>query len=207
VTTPAVTRKEAIWLACKKKSCCYSAVVVPSGRDVWRIARTLDNPPWAFCVYFRAPGPRGDAFILDRSGMAFHLALAKQPSRRTKTPPPCIFLLKTRDGAHLCGLGALRPQTCKTFPSEVVGGVVCMRPDSGCTCRRWLLNDVDIAEETAALDVRDADFAEYCKVVARWNAEVAAAPPDATFTFFDYCNYVLEAYDAIAADAEPVAAR
>jgi Fe-S-cluster containining protein len=205
MTAPALTRKEAAWLACKPKTCCYAALVVPSGRDIWRIARALASPPWAFCVYFKAPSLRDDAFALDQSGTGFRLALAKGASRRTKTPPPCIFLLKTRDGAHRCGLGALRPQVCRIFPVEQVQGVVCLRPESGCTCRRWTLADADIGEETALLAQRDADFGEYCAVVARWNAQVAAAPPATSFTFFDYCTFLLAAYDALAAPDEGAA--
>ena len=198
MTEPALTRKEAAWLACRQKTCCYTAFVVPSGRDVWRIARALDSPPWAFLVYFQAPAPRGDAFLLAPGGPAFRLALAKGATRRTKAPPPCIFLLHTRDGSHRCGLGALRPLTCRAFPVDLVSGVLCVQPDADCTCRHWALPDVDIAEETALVQARQADFAEYCAVVARWNARVAAAPPETPFTFFDYCTYLLSAYDSVA---------
>ena len=89
---PGLTRKEEIWLACKQKSCCYAAFVVPSGRDIWRIARTLDSPPWAFLVYFPAQAPRRDAFHLDHSGAAYRVALAKGATRRTKAPPPARYL-------------------------------------------------------------------------------------------------------------------
>lgn len=201
MTEPGLTRKEEIWLACKQKSCCYAAFVVPSGRDIWRIARTLDSPPWAFLVYFPAPAPRRDAFHLDQSGVAYRVALAKGATRRTKAPPPCIFLLRTRNGAHRCGLGALRPGVCKSFPSDLLGGVLYMQDGTGCACRTWSLADVDIAEETAAVTARRQDTAEYCEVVARWNARVATAPPDTQFSFFDYCEFLLEAYDAL--DAAP----
>ena len=199
MTHATLTRKEEIWLSCKQKTCCYAAFVIPSGRDVWRISRTLDAPPWTFLVYFQAPGPRRDAFLLQPGGPAFRLALAKGASRRTKRPPPCIFLLKTRQGHHRCGLGDGRPSVCKSFPSELVDGVLCVRPDSGCACRVWSLADVDIAEETAAVTLRQAESEEYCAVVARWNARVGAAPPDAQFDFFGFCDFLLETYDALAA--------
>ncbi|MGH2370927.1 MAG: hypothetical protein ACRDI2_22340, partial [Chloroflexota bacterium] len=140
-----------------------------------------------------------DAFALDHSGRQFRLALAKQPSRRKKTPPPCIFLMRTRHGFHRCSLGDLRPGVCQAFPSELVSGVLCLRPDSGCTCREWALADVDIAEETARVEARQVDGEEYCAVVARWNAHIADAPPEATFDFFDYCTFLLAAYDDLAA--------
>ena len=190
--------KEAIWLACKEKTCCYTAVVVPTGRDVWRIARTLDAPPWTFLMYFPSREPHRDAFSLDHSGQTFRLALSKAPSRRTKKPPPCIFLMRTRHGFHRCGLGDLRPAVCKAFPSEEVAGVLCVRQDTGCTCRFWSLTDVDIPEERRRIGVRQEDGEVYCAVVARWNASVAEAPAGASFSFVDYCTFVLEAYDGLA---------
>ena len=199
-SAPPRTRKEEVWLACKPKTCCYTSIVVPSGRDIWRIARTLEVPPWSFLVYFGAPEPRRDAFRLGGDGGAYRLALAKQSSRRTKTPPPCTFLLRTRTGNHRCGLGDLRPAACKSFPSELIGGVLCMQAE-GCTCHRWSLTDVDIAEETAAVQVRQAEAEEYCAVVAHWNALVAEAPPDAEPNFFDYCSFLMAAYDDLAEQA------
>ncbi len=194
-----LTRKEATWLACKEKSCCYSAFVLPSGRDVWLISRTLMTPPWTFLIFFQTPQPRPDSFVLDSSGMHFRIALSKQPSRRTKTPPPCIFLMKTRRGHHRCGLGDLRPLVCKTFPSEIVDGLVRISGEIGCTCRQWSLTDVDIEEERVRVEARHRDFMEYCGVVAHWNEyaleALASAPPDSAFDFFDYCNYLLDAYD------------
>jgi hypothetical protein len=190
------TGKEAIWLACKEKTCCYTAFVVPTGRDVWRIARTLNAPPWSFLIYFPSREPRRDAFALDRSGRTFRLALAKGASRRTKSPPPCIFLLRTRGAYHRCGLGDLRPAVCRAFPSELVDGVLCMRPDSGCTCREWSLADVEIGEEWERIATRQREGGEYFEVVARWNERVAAAPDAAGFSFPDFCTYLLETYDA-----------
>lgn len=204
MTEQSLRSKEAAWLACKPKSCCYSAFVIPSGRDVWRISRILDVPPWAFLIYFPSPQPRPDSFTLDDSGKRFRLALSKQPSRRTKTPPPCIFLLRSRNGHHRCGLGDLRPDVCRSFPSEMVDGVLCMSKNSGCTCRVWALADVDIAEETERVETRQKTYKEYCEVVALWNAQVAAEPPGTARSFFDYCNFVLETYDDIEARATQV---
>jgi hypothetical protein len=191
------TRKEEIWLACAPKTCCYTSVVVPSGRDVWRIARALEAPPWTFLVYFPADRPRRDAFRLGSDGATYRLALAKRPTRRTKRPHPCIFLLRTRHGHHRCGLGELRPAACHTYPSELIGGVLCMQAE-GCTCRHWSLADVDIDEETAAVRQRQVEAEEYCAVVAQWNEMTTTVPPNAAPDFFDYCTYLLAAYDALA---------
>jgi hypothetical protein len=59
---------------------------------------------------------------------------------------------------------------------------------------------VDIGEEMALVTARQLDSAEYCAVVAQWNEQVAAAPADASFTFFDFCRFLLATYDGIAAE-------
>jgi Fe-S-cluster containining protein len=197
----AQTTKEAIWLACKPKTCCHTAIVVPSGRDVWRISRTLDAPPWSFLKYFPGSADRPDSFALDRSETTFRLVLAKPTSKRTKTEAPCIFLLRTRLGHHRCGLGALRPAVCSSFPSELVSGVLCVRNDAGCTCRTWALADVNLDEETAQVTVRQAEAIEYHQIVARWNAVVGEASPSTRIDFIAYCEFLLRAYDDLAARA------
>lgn len=188
--------KETSWLACREKSCCYAAFVLPTGRDIWRITAALQAPPWTYTVYFQSP-PRPDSFILDRSGMHFRVALSKGRTRRKKGPPPCIFLLKTRAGHHRCGLGDLRPQVCRSFPSEMVSGVLCLRNDGGCTCRVWSLSDVDITEETERVQTRVTEFHEYCRVVQDWNRRVMSAPPDVTYDYYEFCDFVLQTYAAL----------
>lgn len=194
-----MSRKEALWRACKPKTCCYVATVIPTGRDVWRISRALQAPPWTFARFFQSPTPKRDGFVFDGSGRQFRLALSKQPSRRRKTPAPCIFLMKNQSGSHRCSLGDLRPQSCQAFPAELTaGGVVCLNP-AGCTCHAWNLADVEIAVERELVETRMQDNEEYVGVVHAWNARVAAAPDGATFDFATYCEYLLEAYDEIAA--------
>jgi Fe-S-cluster containining protein len=197
-----VTLKETVWLACRTKTCCHAPIVVPTGRDVWRISRALDTPPWAFVRYFPSPSARGDAFALDQSEQRYRLALAKGASRRKQ--PPCIFLMRTRNGHHRCGLGDLRPASCKAFPSDLFGGVLCTRNDGGCTCRTWSVLDVDVAEEAELVVRREEEAAEYRGLVAEWNRLVSEAEPGATADFFDFCRFVVEAYDALAAsEASP----
>ena len=180
-------------------ACCRSYVVPVYGYDVWRIARAWDVPPWSFLIFFQTPAARRDAFMLDHSGSRFRLALAKQPGRRVKTAPPCIFLLRTRRGHARCALGALRPQICRSYPAECVDGVLSVRAP-GCTCRSWALADLDIAAERSALDARQAEAEEYCGVIAGWNERVMAAPPAQGFDFPTFCDYVLAAYDAMCTD-------
>lgn len=194
-----LTKKELLWLACPRKTCCYTPIVVPTGRDVWRISRALDTPPWTFLRYFEVREPRRDAFALDGSARRFRIALAKGKARRKNAPPPCIFLMRTRGGSHRCGLGALRPLVCRAFPAELVDGLLYLRPDSGCACTDWSLAQVDIAEETSLVQARDAESEEYCEVVARWNERLSFFPPGAYTDFPAFCSYLLDAYDELAA--------
>ena len=189
----AVNTREAAWLACEAKSCC-AVPVIPTGRDVWRIARALEVPPWSFVRYFEAREPSADAFALDRDGARNRLVLAKQESEQK--PPPCIFLTSTRHGYHRCGLGGLRPGHCRSFPADLVGGVLCMRNDLGCTCRTWTMVDVDVAEARAAVLQRDAEVEEYRSVVAEWNRRCAAALAlGREVDFFEFCEFLIDTYD------------
>ncbi|MGH2461830.1 MAG: YkgJ family cysteine cluster protein [Chloroflexota bacterium] len=197
-----LSRKEEIWLACKAKTCCYVATVIPTGRDVWRIARALDAPPRTFLRAFESPTRRRDAFALDGSERRFRLALAKQPSRRRKAPAPCIFLMKTNAGQHRCGLGGLRPMSCRAFPSELSAGGIVGVNGLGCTCRDWNLTDVDVDVERGLVETRLADADEYAEVVARWNDLVCAEPDGHAFDFPSYCAYLLAAYDEIDANGD-----
>jgi Fe-S-cluster containining protein len=187
--------KEAIWLACKQKACCHTTIV-PTGRDVWRIARGLDVPLRSFLVYFESAVERRDAFHLDRSGRRFRLALARQPARRTGAAP-CIFLLHTRQRHHRCALGSLRPLLCRSYPANVADGIVRLDAE-GCTCRSWSLADVDIAGERALVAERQAEAEEYCRVVAAWNAGLPADPAEGSVDFGAYCEYLLTTYDSVA---------
>lgn len=188
-------QKESLWLACKQKTCCSVRIVLVTGSDVWRIARAMDVEPWSFLAYYETL-PRPDAFILDASGQHYCLALAKRPSRRTVTPAPCIFLLSTRDGYHRCGLGDLRPAACKSFPAEIVDGVLCLAVQAGCSCRTWAHADIALDAESAVARWRAAELREYCEVVARWNDRVLAQTyGDSEFDLEDFCAFLLSTHD------------
>jgi len=194
--------KEDAWLACAPKTCCYAALVVPSGRDVWRIASTTGVPAWSFLRYFPSPSSRPDTFRLDQGDQTYRLALSKQQPLKKASPAPCIFLLRLRGGQHRCSLGQLRPASCRAFPSELVDRVLCVRNDAGCTCRVWTLADVDLADEAALVAERQAEAVEYHDVVSRWNATVSASAPGTAFDFLGYCDFVVAAYATPAAGCE-----
>lgn len=194
------TRKEAVWLGCRTKTCCFAPLVVPSGRDIWRIARQLDVPPWSFLLYLRSPEPRPDAFLLEPDGPLYRLALAKRQPRR-RAAPPCTFLLRLRDGQHRCGLGDQRPGVCRAFPAESRGGLLRIVAQPGCQCRLWSLADLDLPAERRLLTAIQAEMADYAAVVAHWNAWLRAEPPGTQVDFFAYCDYLMDAYDDRAASS------
>jgi hypothetical protein len=195
------TRKDETWLACAQKSCCHTSIVIPTGADVWRIARTLELPPTTFLMYFESPAPSRDAFALDGSARRFRLALAKRPAA-VPTSGACIFLLRTRAEHHRCGLGELRPGVCQCFPCTLQHGLVAIEPETECACRPWSLADVDVADEKPRLIRRQADAEEYCTVVAKWNDHVERSGAR-VFDFVAYSTFLLEAYDELRAPIVP----
>lgn len=196
-----LSRKEEIWLACRQKTCCVKRLVTVTGRDVWRISRALNVDPWTFLLYFKAP-PGPDTFILGHDDVQYRLALADEPSNRRSTMKPCIFLMRTRGGHHRCGLGQLRPFSCRVFPAQVADGVLYATPDTVCTCRRWALSDMDIEQERIIMDEFDDAREEYTAVLDGWNEFVRSTPLEQTFSLVDFCTVLMTMYDGIAANPE-----
>ena len=58
-------RKEEVWLACKPKSCCYTSVVIPTGKDVWQgqIEKRPGGSAWGSMLH-----ADGRLYITDRGG-------------------------------------------------------------------------------------------------------------------------------------------
>lgn len=181
------------WLACREKHCCRGPVVVPTGADVWRIARSLGVPPTAFLRFFESREGRRDAFALDQSARRFRLMLARRPGREAPERRPCTFLLKTRSGARRCALGSARPLVCRSFAAELLEGVLVARRDPGCRCGPWTLADLDAVADRALVERRQADAARYVALVEAWNGLAVAGEPAG---FERFCEFLLAAYDA-----------
>jgi Fe-S-cluster containining protein len=188
------TLRETLWLTCKKKSCCYSSLVLVTGRDVARIAGALHADPSTFLFYLTSPQQTPDSFLLAPGGPHYRLALAKGPARRKNSAPPCIFLMRTRDGQHRCGLGDLRPMDCQTFPLEAAHGEVTVTEETGCTCRAWSLADVELEQEEPRLAQRQNEYAEYYAMLQGWNGLVTRLEKGVTLQFEHFCAYLLRWY-------------
>jgi Fe-S-cluster containining protein len=187
---PGQSPKDLLWLSCREKRCCYTTKVVLSGRDLWRITQALQVRPQDMTLYTNAIAGAADGFQLVAGGPAYQVILAKRgPVRRIGAP--CLFLWKLNDGHHQCGLGALRPMACQTYPTVIDSGLLQVEA-SACSCRRWSLLDLDPAAERRLLEQRILELEEYIAIVADWNAALRAAPAEESYTSF--CTYILARY-------------
>jgi len=184
--------KEERWLACARKSCCRDTIVYPSGTDIYRISTTLLVPPWDFTVALPAPDTAEDGFALDRTNARYRAALAKSESTQA-----CTFLIFALDDAARCGLGALRPGPCHSFPSYLDGGEVKLM-QGVCSCRTWTVDDVDVDLERDLLLAQARERETYKGVIGSWNAFVARAGDEGPYEYSDYCRYLLDAYAQMA---------
>jgi hypothetical protein len=188
--------KESLWLSCREKHCCYSSVVIPTGHDIWRIARQVGLPPTSFLVYFKVQTIHPDCFKLDHSGQLFRLAFEKRAIDEIR-PGPCVFLNQTLNGSHICSLGELRPLVCKSFPVELHDNLVVISPECDCTCRRWSLCDINLREERERLQRLSEGANEYHSIVAKWNRLVSETPSSLSADFAQYCSYLIQTYDSM----------
>lgn len=188
--TTTIAPKELLWLGCREKICCHTTRVIISGRDMARIARTMQVAPWDFTVYCDALEGAIDGFQLAPGGPAYQVALAKRGPVGPRGAP-CLFLWKLADGHAQCGLGSLRPLACQTYPALLVDGLLRVE-SSACTCRRWSTVDLDEERERAQIEQMLAEAAKYSDVVAAWNRRLADQPGARTYP--EFCAYVLAAY-------------
>jgi hypothetical protein len=187
------SRKDALFLHCREKTCCSTCIVYPTGHDLWRIATALGVAPWVFSRAEPAADDAPDGFALDRSGRRYRVALSKKPRRR-KGLSPCTFLVSMPDGSACCGLGALRPLACRVFPSAMTAGVLCVADGGACTCRAWSLADVDPEHECELIARDTAAKVFYFKAIAEWNSFVERAAEEPGFSYPDFCRYLLDLY-------------
>lgn len=189
VAAPAA--RDLLWLACREKTCCRTTRVIVTGLDVWRIARALDLAPWDFTRYGAAVEGAADGFQLAPGGPLYQIYLAKRGPVGPQGAP-CLFLWQLADGHAQCGLGALRPRACQSYPALLLDGVLCV-DGASCTCRRWSLTDLDQARELALAETFLAEGAEYAGLVAAWNA--ALTPGSGERGYVEFCRHLMAEYD------------
>jgi len=180
--------KELLWLSCREKSCCHNSRVLITGLDMWRISEALELAPWDFTMYTDAVEGAPDAFQLSCDGPFFQVILGKRGEIGPQGAA-CIFLWKLADGHAQCGLGALRPLVCLSYPAILIDDI--LRVDGGhCGCRRWSLVDLDADSEMALIEQLLGETATYSEIVTAWNQRLRTIAGAQTFR--DFCTYVLQ---------------
>jgi Fe-S-cluster containining protein len=183
---------EVLWLSCATKRCCALRTVLPSGADIWRIATRLDVPPESFLRPIPAPPAADDAIALAPPHPPVRAALARRALKGRVSA--CVFLMQVDGRAARCGLGGLRPLSCRAFPAAGAGGAVRVGDDLPCDCRAWSLADLDRQHVSALLRQAEHERERYRAVIHEWNA--LAVAPSARVSFGDFCRYLLAAYSA-----------
>ena len=117
------------------RQCCHHYTVTVTGYDAWVIARGLGMAPEQFLVIVEQREPNERGFLLDQSGSSFDIALDKAPA--TQPEKPCLFWFGLPSGVGRCGIYALRPYVCQTYPAFLVKGAVTRREDVLCPTPAW----------------------------------------------------------------------
>ncbi len=184
------TSKKQICCDCRSRSCCYHYKIDLSGFDLWRIAASLDLQPARFVVYLETGPEREDGFVLDDSGARYELVLAKTPDPRRHGG--CLFLVKSNNGVHRCGLAGLRPEACSRYPAHFHDGLLrVVNNPHGCW-RGWSVNELDEEREQRRFDEHQQHRAEYAEIVGRWNRRVWQS--EQASSFYEYCCFLENRY-------------
>lgn len=181
---------EILWQHCAAKHCCCVRSVLPTGADIVRIATALQVSPERFL--HPIPTPSAHGFVLAHGQPLVYPALARRI--RSSQATTCVFLLQFGDQASRCGINALRPLVCQSFPAVNVAGQVEVDPAHSCMCRTWSLAEIDRERVSTLLRQQAEERERYHEVMGAWNAVVALTKQ--RYTFSNVCQYMLEAYEA-----------
>ncbi len=117
-----------------REACCRDYVVTVSGLDVYRIGIGLGLRPEQFTVP-SAFGDPPEGFRVDQSGQTYRMCLDKQ--RDNGSAGWCTFWMPFGDGMGRCGIYALRPGVCRTYPATLIDGEVAVRGGILCPDGAW----------------------------------------------------------------------
>jgi Fe-S-cluster containining protein len=157
------------------RGCCRHYTVTVTGYDAWVIANGLRLAPEQFLAVVRPREPGSRAFALDASPARFDIALAKAPAR-TKDKP-CVFWLSMPGGIGRCGIYALRPFVCQTYPATLgENGAARRREDVLCADDAWRDGVLDHPFWRERVLRMYVEFDIYTLFVESWNAAMAQLP-------------------------------
>jgi Fe-S-cluster containining protein len=177
--------------------CCRTYVVPVCGYDVWRISRGLQLDPSSFLVAWQEEEPGTDGFRLEPDGPRFTLVRDKRSWARQRSA--CVFLMSLPGGQARCGIYGQRPVACRSYPMLLVNGGVVLRDDLMCPPGAWSTADVRDPAWRDALQQAAMQYDVYQVIVNHWNGRVLRREIGLGLGFADYYQYVLTAYDALAA--------
>ncbi len=175
--------------------CCSAYIVNVCGYDVWHIRRRQGLSPEQFIVTIPQNELQADGFLLDNRRPGFGMALDKVG--KYHPDKPCIFLVRLPGSHDRCGIYDHRPVVCQAYPMAYVHNVVVQTEKALCPLGSW--SDAARLRPSwrAALQRLRMRFDVYHEIVARWNAHVAAAGPDVSFSFVQFSAYLMQVYDRL----------
>ncbi|MFT4164116.1 MAG: YkgJ family cysteine cluster protein [Microlunatus sp.] len=174
------------------EACCRDYLVTVSGLDVHRISTGLGLAPRQFVVPTSFGDPP-DGFRVDDSAQTYRLALDKR--RTGEAVGWCTFWLPFAGGLGRCGIYALRPGVCRTYPATLRDGEVGLRDNIMCPDDAWTAtSELFTASWRRRAEQQYAELEVDAYVNRRWNrtAQLNSDPQDG---FGRYLDWMLKIYD------------
>lgn len=175
--------------ACTRR-CCADYTVSVTGYDAWLIGTRLRLPLASFLVAFPVGDDNERGFRLEAGGPRYEIALDKVGGFRRGSP--CVFWVDLENGRGRCGIYAVRPFVCQTYPAYQDGDVVVLRDDVLCPSGSWSLGGIDLPVFRRRLFAFRMEQDIHAYVVARWNRGLA--PSGAARTVEDFYAYLMNVY-------------
>jgi Fe-S-cluster containining protein len=174
--------------ACTKR-CCADYTVSVTGYDAWLIATRLRLPLASFLIAFPVNEDNERGFRLEADGARYEIALDKVGA--FKRGNPCVFWVDLEDGRGRCGIYAVRPFVCQTYPAYQSGDVVVLRDDVLCPAGSWSLGGMDLPVFRRRLFAFRMEQDIHAYVVARWNRNLR---PGAARSVEDFYAHLMNVY-------------
>lgn len=178
--------------ACTKR-CCANYTVSVNGYDAWLIATRLRLPLESFLVHFGVSDEAERGFRLQAGGARYEIALDKVGGFRRGNP--CVFWVDLMNGRGRCGIYAVRPHVCQTYPAYQQREVVQLRDDVLCPEGSWSLAGMDLPVFRRRLYAFRVEQDVYASVVTSWNARVESE--GRVRGIGDYYAHLMNAYDRL----------
>lgn len=186
--------------ACTRR-CCSQYTVSVTGYDAWLISVGLRMPCELFLVYYPVAEDNQRGFRLEKGGERYDIALDK--AGQFQKGNPCVFWVDLANERGRCGIYALRPLVCQTYPAYIQDDVVMLRDDVLCPQGSWQLAGMGLTEFRDRLLRFRMELDIYAYVVDRWNEQVERiARGHSVDEYYAYLMNVYGALEALRAELE-----